>query len=123
MDCGAGTDSFRTVIQRGLEFEKTHRNSEYLPDVQIAAAQACETWWSLSRAPTGEEVSEVDADVQPVNYQEGGEAARQKAIALYESFLQTAPQSDYSAYARRVLPRLKLGVDTGQRRYYCSIAD
>jgi hypothetical protein len=51
MDCGAGTDSFRTVIQRGLEFEKTHRNSKYLPDVQIAVAQACETWWLLGLRP------------------------------------------------------------------------
>jgi len=123
VDCKAGTDRFRAVIERGLEFQKKRPNSKYLLDVQLAVAQAYETWWSLSQAPTGEEVSEVDADVQPAKYREGGEAAHQKAIAAYEQFLQTAPQSDYAAYARRVLPRLKLGIDTGQRRFYCSFAD
>lgn len=39
-----------------------------------------------------------------------------KAITYYERLLQTAPQSDQAAYACRVLPRLKLGIDTGQRR-------
>jgi len=61
--------------------------------------------------------------MQPTKYQEGAEAARQKAIALYEHFLQTAPQSDYAGYAKRVLPRIKLGIDTGQRRFYCVIVD
>jgi hypothetical protein len=36
---------------------------------------------------------------------------------------QTVPQSDHAAYARRMLPRLKLGFDTGQRRFYCTISD
>lgn len=123
VDCAAGTDQFGAVIQRGLEFQEKHPKSPYLLDVKLAVAQAYETWWSLSQAPTGEEVSEVDADVQPAKYREGAEAARQKAIASYEEFLQTAPQSDNAAYARRVLPRLKLALDTGQRRFYCSLAD
>jgi hypothetical protein len=59
----------------------------------------------------------------PTNYQEDAETARQKAIQLYERLLQSASQSEEAAYARRVLPRLKLGVDTGQRRYYCSVSD
>jgi hypothetical protein len=123
VDCEAGTDSFRTVIARGLEFLDKHPSSPYRLDVQLALAQAYETWWSLSQAPTGEEVQEEDADVHPANYSEGAEAARQKAIVYYEQFLQTAPQSDYATYARRMLPRLKLGIDTGQRRFYCSFAD
>lgn len=122
-DCGANIDAFHTVIQRGLEFQKTNTNSKYLPDVQMAVAQAYETWWSLSQAPAGGELSEEDREVQPAQYREGAEEARQKAIALYEHFLQTAPQGDYAAYARRVLPRLRLGLDTGQRRYYCAMSE
>jgi hypothetical protein len=95
--------------------------------VQLAVAQAYETWWSLSQAPgPGEdltEAEEAEPDANPQQYQEGAEAARQQAIAGYEQLLQTAPQSDYAAYARRVLPRLKLGIDTGQRRFYCVMMD
>jgi len=87
-------------------------------DVQLTVAQAYETWWSLSQAQpaTGSDDSE---NVDPGKYQQGSEEARQKAIAFYERLLQIAPQSDHAVYARRVLPRLKLGIDTGQRRFYC----
>ena len=119
MDCAAGSDQFRTVIQQGLQFQEQRPKSPYLLDVQLAVAQAYETWWSLSQAPTGEEYS----DVEPGRYQEGADAARQKSIAYYAQLLQTTAQSDHAAYARRVLPRLKLGIDTGQRRFYCTIGD
>lgn len=118
-DCAAGSDAFRRVIQQGQEFQKKHASSPYLAEVELTMAQAYETWWSLSQAPSGEE----DSDVEPANYQEGAEAARQKSIAAYERLLQAAPQSDAALYAQRVLPRLKLGVDTGQRRYYCTVGD
>ena len=118
-DCSAGSDQFRNVVQRGLEFQQTHPHSGSLPEVELTVAQAYETWWSLSQAPPGEE----DSDVVPANYQEDAETARQKAIQVYERLLQSASQSEEAAYARRVLPRLKLGVDTGQRRYYCSVSD
>jgi len=116
--CAAGSDQFRAVIQQGLPFLEQHPYSPYQLDVQLTVAQAYETWWSLSRAqaPAEDDDSEY---VDPQKYQEGAEEARQKAIALYERLLQTAPQSDHAAYARRVLPRLKLGIDTGQRRFYC----
>jgi hypothetical protein len=127
VDCKAGRDQFRKVIQEGLQFLEKHMNSPYRLDVQLAIAQACETWWSLSQAPApGQELTEAEEaepDANPQQYQEGAEAARQQAIASYEQFLQTAPQSDYAAYARRVLPRLKLGIDTGQRRFYCVMMD
>jgi hypothetical protein len=61
--------------------------------------------------------------VESQTYQESSEQARQNAIAFYERLLQAAPQSDHAAYGRRQLPRLKLGVDTGQRRFYCFFWD
>jgi len=121
--CSGGTDQFRIVIQRGLEFQQKHPNSAFLPEVELTVAQAYETWWSLSQAPTGEELREEEVDVQPANYRNGAEDARRKALAAYEHLLQSAPNSDEAVYARRVLPRLKLGIDTGQRRFYCSYDD
>jgi len=119
VDCEAGSDQFRHVIARGLAFLEKRPNSPYQLDVQLIVAQAHETWWSLSQAPTDQE----DSDANPQEYKEGAEAARQQAIARYEHLLQFAPQSDQAAYARRVLPRLKQSIDTGQRRFYCSVAD
>jgi hypothetical protein len=127
VDCKAGPDQFRKVIPEALQFLEKHANSPHQLDVQLAVAQAYETWWSLSQAPVpGQELTEAEEaepDANPQQYQEGAEAARQQAIARYEQFIQTAPQSDYAAYARRVLPRLKLGLDTGQRRFYCVMMD
>jgi hypothetical protein len=122
--CEAGSDQFRAVIQQGLPFLEQHPKSPHLLDVQLTVAQAYETWWSLSQpqVTTADEFSESE-NVDTQKYQEGVEAARQKAIAYYERLLQTAPQSDQAAYARRVLPRLKLGIDTGQRRFYCTYED
>jgi hypothetical protein len=45
--------------------------------------------------------------------------ARQKAITLYERVIALAPVSLEAALARRELPRLKLNLDTVQRRYFC----
>jgi hypothetical protein len=118
--CSADSDQFRIVIQQGLVFLEKHSSSPYRLDVQFAVAQAYETWWSLSQALRPQErVDEEEPDADPAQYQKGAEAARQKAVEVYEQLLQAAPQSDYAVYARRVLPRLKLGLDTGQRRFYC----
>jgi hypothetical protein len=117
--CAHGSDVFRQVIQQGLPFLEKRPNSPYQLDVQLAVAQAYETWWSLSQAPTDQE----DSGANPQEYKEGAETARQQVIARYQHLLQSAPQSDQAAYARRVLPRLKQTIDTGQRRFYCSDAD
>jgi len=103
-----------------------HAKSPYQLDVQLAVAQAYETWWSLSLAPMPSQAPTAEEDSEPViyrQYQEGAEAARQQSIARYEQLLQTTPPSDQAAYARRELPRLKLGFDTGQRRFYCTVTD
>jgi len=126
VECAAGTDQFRQVIQQGLPFMEKHAKSPYQLDVQLAVAQAYETWWSLSLAPMPSQAPTAEEDSEPViyrQYQEGAEAARQQSIARYEQLLQTTPPSDQAAYARRELPRLKLGFDTGQRRFYCTVTD
>jgi hypothetical protein len=79
----------------------------------LATGQAYETWWSLSHA------TPKDDYVQPEKYREGRETALKRAIGIYEQVATLAPQSLEAAYARRQLPRLKLGLDTMQRRFFC----
>lgn len=124
--CNSGSDVFREVLQQGLPFLEKRPNSPYQLDVQLAVAQAYETWWSLSLAPAPTTDLTEGEDSQPIvyrQYQEGAETARQQAVTRYEELLRSAPQSDQAAYARRVLPRLKQSIDTGQRRFYCTESD
>jgi hypothetical protein len=60
-----------------------------------------------------------DDYVEAAKYRDGAEAAKRKAISIYEQIANLAPDSPEAAYARRRLPRLKLGIDTAQRAFYC----
>jgi hypothetical protein len=111
--CQAGSDEFRMVIQTGERFLREYTESQNRPDVLLFVAQSYETWWSLSQA------GERDDYVDPAKYQQGAGAARERAIRLYEQLLATAPDGDGAARARQQLPRLKLGIDTVQRRFFC----
>jgi len=111
--CGSGSDQFRMVIRNGERFLREHPQTPHRPDILLALAQAYETWWSVSQAGANDEY------VDPTRYQEGAADARQKAIQYYEQVLRAAPASDHAAYVRLELPRLKLGLDTFQRRFFC----
>ena len=111
--CQSGSDQFGIVIQTTERFLREHTQSPHRAEVQFLLAQAYETWWSLSRAP------EQDDYVDRAKYVQGADVARQRAVAHYEELLQMPGAGDYAAYARLVLPRLKLGLDTGQRRFFC----
>ncbi|MFB3095516.1 MAG: hypothetical protein ACE10O_06645, partial [Candidatus Acidiferrales bacterium] len=52
-------------------------------------------------------------------YQQGADEARAKAVAYYTQVVQAAPKSEQAAYAQHRLSRLKLSLDTNQRRFYC----
>lgn len=111
--CANGSDTFRTIIAKGEELVSERPESSRLLYVLFPVAQAYETWWSLSQA------SAKDAYVNPADYQDGANEARKRAIARYEEIVRLAPGSDEALYARRRLPRLRLRLDTNQRRYYC----
>ena len=53
------------------------------------------------------------------NYQVGAASAAQKAITTYDEIVRRYPKSEQADYARLALPRLVLGIDTGQRRFFC----
>lgn len=111
--CANGSDGFRIVIGHGEAFLARRRRSPHRLEVLVALAQAYETWWSLSQA------SGRDTYVKRARYQEGAVAARKKAVSYYQRVLKLAPKSVAAAYARLRLPRLKLQIDTNQRRFFC----
>jgi hypothetical protein len=111
--CAAGSDQFREVIAHGDKFLADHPSSPHRLNVTLAVGTAYETWWSLSRARAGDDY------VEAAKYRDGAEAAKRKAISIYEQIAKLAPDGPEAAYARRRLPRLKLGIDTAQRAFYC----
>jgi hypothetical protein len=112
--CAEGTDSFRKVIEQGEPFLKNAPRSAHAMEVRLALAQAHETWWSLSQASP-----ERDDYADAAQYQDGSAVARERAIALYEEIMRNAAAGPQAEKARRQLPRLKLGIDTNQRQYFC----
>jgi hypothetical protein len=112
-NCSRGSDQFRIVIAEAGKFLADHATGPDRTEVMLATGQAYETWWSLSHA------TPKDDYVQPEKYREGRETALKRAIGIYEQVATLAPQSLEAAYARRQLPRLKLGLDTMQRRFFC----
>jgi hypothetical protein len=111
--CPDGPDLFRTVIAESGRFLSRHRNSPYRLDFLLDLAAAYETWWALSQARPDDEY------VIAANYTPGAEAARRRAIELYQQIAREAPKSDFAAYAKPTLARLQAKLDTGQRQYYC----
>jgi hypothetical protein len=109
--CAAGSDQFREVIAHGDKFLADHPTSPHRLDVTLTEGMAYETWWSLSRAKAGDDY------VEAAKYRDGAEAAKRKAISIYKQIAK--PDGPEAAYARRRLPRLKLGIDTAQRAFYC----
>ncbi|MEJ2007852.1 MAG: hypothetical protein P8Z30_06790 [Acidobacteriota bacterium] len=110
--CSAGTDMFHSVIEHSEKFLAGNPPRRMRVQTLFDLARAYETWWSLSLAVNNDYAN-------PSKYQAGAEAARQNAISAYEQVVRLAPASDQAAYARLRLPRLKLGLDTGQRAYFC----
>jgi hypothetical protein len=79
----------------------------------LLLAQSYETWWSLSLAGDNDDYADRR------KYQDGAADARRKAIEWYDRLLRLPNAEDRSAGARRALPRLKLGIDSMQRRFFC----
>ncbi len=118
--CPANPDLFREVIQRGEAFLAGHPQTAFRKQVLYALAVANESWWSIARAPADDPI--VSAPPYPrreVNARQAG-AARFLAIQYYRQVVQLAPDSPEALSALRRLPRLELGLDTGQRRFFCS---
>lgn len=79
--CQEGADQFRKVIKHGEAFLVEYPNSEVSAAVRLEVANAYATWWNLSRSDPNLPYS------WPEMYKAGADEARQKAIVLYESYL------------------------------------
>jgi hypothetical protein len=118
--CPRNPDLFREVIDKGEAFLAAHPRTDFRKHVLYALAQANESWWSIAHAPADDEF--VNAPPYPrraANAQQAGRA-RDEAIRYYREVVRLAPGSPEAASALRRLPRLELGLDTGQRRFFCS---
>lgn len=109
-------DLFRDVVEHGEAFLAGHPNSPVRLRVQFAVASAYETWWSVSMAPPSDE--NYGAYPRRPENDRKSEAARLKAVSAYEQIERLAPRSDYALFAARHLPRLRLRLDTGLRRWF-----
>jgi hypothetical protein len=118
--CPTNPDLFHDVIEHGEAFLRQYPASPYKKEVLFTLAVANESWWSIAHASLKDYwVADIPYPRHDSNKQQA-EAARARAIAYYEQILQLAPGSPEAASAKRRLPRLKLGLDTGQRRFFCS---
>jgi hypothetical protein len=122
--CHDGTDQFHTVIEQGQKFLASNPSSPLRLPVTYLLAEAYETWWSLSEWSSCSPVIDLGpnpcrASPASAPYQSGAEAALQQAIADYEALIAADPSIYGTPALRGRLARLKLGVDTNQRQFYC----
>jgi hypothetical protein len=107
--------SFDEVILQGTRWLEKYPHSEFAARVIFDVAQAYEARWSWSVAP---------AEDEPVGKPRprGDDPARLQAIAWYDRVVALAPSSIEATQARRRRLQLRLGIDTGQRRFCCEYA-
>ena len=106
-----GSDEFRPVIARGEPFLKTHPASLVAPEVRLLVAEAHETAWSMGKMFAGGQYVEYERDAPP---------HRARAIELYGLQLRERPADPRNAGIRKRLARMRLDIDTGYRRFWCS---
>jgi hypothetical protein len=102
------------VIEGGEKFLREYPETPFRKEQIYHLALAYETWWSLSQAKQGDPTAE-GAQVDRAS----AERARKKAIELYEELVRIEPESPEARAGQLVLPRLKLGFDTGERTFFC----
>jgi hypothetical protein len=118
--CPPNPDLFREVIVRAEAFLSAHPRTDFRKHVLYALAQANESWWSIANAPADDEfVNAPPYRRRAANAQQAGRA-RDEAVRYYREVVRLAPGSPEAASALRRLPRLELGLETGQRRFFCS---
>jgi hypothetical protein len=118
--CPDNPDLFRDVIAKGEAFLASHPRTDFRKHVLYALAVANESWWSIAHASKDDQwVSGIPYPRSAANRQQAGHA-RDEAIRYYREVASLYPGSPQAASALRRLPRLELGLDTGQRRFFCS---
>lgn len=112
--CGAGADEFSNVIATGEQLLRQYPSSPWEKQVMYMMGEAYETWWSIAQAREDEYVGDEAGKDRP-----GAEQARLKAIDYYEKVDASELTPTMQLQIRHRLPRLKLGIDTNQRKFWC----
>ncbi len=118
--CPPNPDLFRDVITHGETFLNQHPGSPFRIDVLFTLAIANESWWSIAHAPADDEGVNAPPYPRRALNQRQAAQARDRAIQYYRQLIELAPDSPEAASARRRLPRIESGLDTGQRRFFCT---
>ncbi|MGD0771580.1 MAG: hypothetical protein ABSC05_02040 [Candidatus Solibacter sp.] len=118
--CPKNPDLFRDAIDRAEAFLASHPRSDFRKEVLYTLAVAHESWWSIAHAPRDDEFVNAPPYPRRASNAQQAERARAEAIRHYREVVALAPGSPEAASALRRLPRLELGLDTGQRRFFCS---
>jgi|GEM_PF-2771749 len=106
------TPYFRTVLGI-LELQQW----KALPDIRLTRirAEAYETWWSLSKLSPNDALV-TDSRMNPADFREGVEIARERAIEGYQSLIKAGHGDADSATSLRLL---LAGQDSTQRNWIC----
>ena len=108
------------MITRAEAFLASHPRTDFRKQVLYALAVANESWWSIAHAPKDDQwVSGFPTHGAPP-MRNRQSRARDEAMRYYREVAGNFPGSPEAASALRRLPRLELGLDTGQRRFFCS---
>lgn len=110
--CKEGPDQFREVIKHGEKFLEHYPQSEVSDNVRLELARAYETWWNLSNAEPN------PSESTPASFKEGADAAKHKAIELYQEYLkrQGAPAQDVRSRLKALQENPK---GSNHYDYYC----
>jgi hypothetical protein len=112
-DPAIGADEFRPVIERGEAFLKSHAGSAIAPELRLLIAEAHETAWSLSK---GGNIMSAGW----MSYATEAPIHRERAMALYAEHLKKWPDHWQNKSIRKRLSRMRIDVDTGYWRFWCS---
>ena len=108
--------TYEEAIAESMRYLRAHPRTEFAPHLMLQIAQAYETQWSLALRP------DYGAPTQPRALSPSDARARQQAIAWYERVRRRFPRSREVQGSMWRMRLLRLGLDTGQRRYFCEYA-
>jgi hypothetical protein len=107
------TPYFRTILEI-LELKRWQDLGDWR--LTRIRGEAYETWWSLSLMPPNDSLV-TDEMMNPADFKEGAELARQRAIFAYQTLLkQHHADADIVTRLRALVARR----DTGQHIYVCA---
>lgn len=110
-------DNYTDVIKDATAWLEREPSTRFRLMLTEAVAQAYETWWSLSKAPEYDDFAFDSRETATP----GAPRARTEAIAWYGRLRRELPAGLPTHGIDETLIRLKLDVDSGQRRFHCAI--